>query len=416
MQNKIKSDDYENYKFALPLRFLFGRKKDRFILEELQKRHPRFSNKYCIDSKLFLSKGKINADVIVMNKSKLAEYYKRLGNSVSGFAFEGMRHKWFYNKKFFLGVLGFVFSLCILVVIFETKKNIEKNRNENIQKENVENVLNLKVKTEIGEIDFEMVKAENNELLNTFFGCFSEKEGKIGNLEIILQNEKFKFLSDVKNMFPEDFSKDNRFLVSSVKYDNAVPLMNVSFDQNLKIISKEEINLKDDSIINVQSEIRNHLIINKVNLIEENRKIDDSEIIFRFAAKSIKSLFEGISEILERNHYLVSHLKVKVNQNETFFLEMTFQKSMNSEVFLDINEISHHEELFLGGFENKDVSKSEKNPAAKNLENEKKQIKKDLGLNSHYKKIGEVKKENNTTIIFYKTEEGKIIQSEIKGN
>lgn len=201
-----------------------------------------------------------------------------------------------------------------------------------------------------------------------------------------------------------------------MKYDNAVPLMNVSFDQNLKIISKEEINLKDDSIINVQSEIRNHLIINKVNLIEENRKIDDSEIIFRFAAKSIKSLFEGISEILERNHYLVSHLKVKVNQNETFFLEMTFQKSMNSEVFLDINEISHHEELFLGFFENKDVSKSEKNPAAKNLENEKKQIKKDLGLNSHYKKIGEVKKENNTTIIFYKTEEGKIIQSEIEGN
>ena len=71
----IKRADYEKYQLVLPYRFLFGRKKQRFIYSELEKMHPCFSDEFCFDSTIkgFSKKGALS-DVMVIHKYTLAEY------------------------------------------------------------------------------------------------------------------------------------------------------------------------------------------------------------------------------------------------------------------------------------------------------------------------------------------------------
>ena len=62
----IRSSDYE-----------FHRK---FIIGELEKRHPRFSGSCCYDAKYCVEKKKLMAEIVVMEKSSLAQYKNAGGN------------------------------------------------------------------------------------------------------------------------------------------------------------------------------------------------------------------------------------------------------------------------------------------------------------------------------------------------
>ncbi|MDR1786006.1 MAG: hypothetical protein LBR23_06050 [Spirochaetaceae bacterium] len=70
----IDEKDYEQYCFQLPQGSRFGRNKDRFVREQLQKLHPCFSETCCIDCRYVLDKGRLAARVVVMEKAVLARY------------------------------------------------------------------------------------------------------------------------------------------------------------------------------------------------------------------------------------------------------------------------------------------------------------------------------------------------------
>ena len=50
----IQKECFEKYQFPIPVKYLFCNKKNRFIVEELKRRHPCFSNKDAYDSKITL--------------------------------------------------------------------------------------------------------------------------------------------------------------------------------------------------------------------------------------------------------------------------------------------------------------------------------------------------------------------------
>ena len=49
---EINTKDYDVYALHLPVSVLFGKKRERFLVTELGKRHPCFSDEFCFDSKL----------------------------------------------------------------------------------------------------------------------------------------------------------------------------------------------------------------------------------------------------------------------------------------------------------------------------------------------------------------------------
>ena len=70
----VKKSDYEKYSIILPFKFLLGKRRKKFIFKEREKLHPCFSDEYCFDSKILYKNWKFFADVLVMNKMKLASY------------------------------------------------------------------------------------------------------------------------------------------------------------------------------------------------------------------------------------------------------------------------------------------------------------------------------------------------------
>ena len=68
--------DYDFYSFDYPLSKVgFAKeKRNSFICSQLEKMHPCFSDDCCFDYKLRLNKNKLRADVVVMQKFRLAEY------------------------------------------------------------------------------------------------------------------------------------------------------------------------------------------------------------------------------------------------------------------------------------------------------------------------------------------------------
>lgn len=80
-KNYVRQEDYDFYSIRLPLRVAVSRRRKSFILRELERIHPKVSSSCFVKSWLRLKKGKIQADVAVMEKSLLARYKNKFPGS-----------------------------------------------------------------------------------------------------------------------------------------------------------------------------------------------------------------------------------------------------------------------------------------------------------------------------------------------
>lgn len=124
----ISSSDYELYKIPLPWSFLLKRKGKMLILSELEKMHPRFSGNCCFDTRFFLEKKQLVADVVVMEKARVAEY-KNSGGLL--YIDNGAKRNVFAERTlvfrlltiFLLSMAGFL-SLRIVMSLFLSDRNM----------------------------------------------------------------------------------------------------------------------------------------------------------------------------------------------------------------------------------------------------------------------------------------------------
>ena len=110
--NTCNSKDYDFYTIMFPFKAILRQKKEKLIYAELEKLHPCFCDDCCFDSKLRLQKGWVKAEVIVMQKLKLAEY-KGAGKRI--YIPEVRGKQFFVNKK-----IGKVMFFCIVLLILLT--------------------------------------------------------------------------------------------------------------------------------------------------------------------------------------------------------------------------------------------------------------------------------------------------------
>ena len=79
--------DYDFYSILIPVQGIIKKWRDKYLYAELVKRHPCFSDSCCYDSRLRISRQGIFADVVVMQKFRLAEY---LANHAQALRFVGV--------------------------------------------------------------------------------------------------------------------------------------------------------------------------------------------------------------------------------------------------------------------------------------------------------------------------------------
>lgn len=141
-KNYVQKEDYDFYSIKLPLKIAFSGKRKSFILRELEKIHPKVSSSCFVRSWLHLKKGKLQADVAVMEKSLLARYKKQFPGSVL-YLPEKKREPISGGKKkisIFLSlalllIAGF-FSAKIVLDIFAQQKKVNEKKPVLISNEN----------------------------------------------------------------------------------------------------------------------------------------------------------------------------------------------------------------------------------------------------------------------------------------
>lgn len=147
-KNYIKKEDYDFYSIEMPLKIAFSRKRKNFILRELEKMHPKLTASCFIKSWFRLKKGKIQAFVAVIEKNLIAGYKKQfsLGNlyipEKGKFVLSGSKYSIFAG--IFLLLIAGIFSGKMIYETFFQKKKIsadEKLSLSNDKKINSEAIL-----------------------------------------------------------------------------------------------------------------------------------------------------------------------------------------------------------------------------------------------------------------------------------
>ena len=207
--NPLKKEDYERYFIKVPWNLILGKKKNKFLCSELEKMHPCFSEDCCFDSRILLKKKEICADVVVMDKIKLADYRYRFAGKKIALEENGKRFVFCERKEkmvvFFAVILGLITLFITGTLFIRNRKNEKKGADviENVEK-------NL----------FEEKNEENILGVGKFCKSLSElifQKGEITSFEWdtdgYFENVKFS----VKNIYPEDFLdfKENLIFSSS---------------------------------------------------------------------------------------------------------------------------------------------------------------------------------------------------------
>lgn len=184
----INRKDYDLYRISFPWKNIFLRQKNTLI-EELEKLHPRFSASCCYEARYRLRQKKLMAEVVVIEKSRLAKYKAQGGRLYLDSA---VRRRVFSEKKIFrsgimiLLLLTALFLSARIIHIFPLDNSDEKitrfqeimaaeARGTGANTENDENTANL-----FEEVEPMLV---NESLIPEIFLSVSRHGGKISDFK-----------------------------------------------------------------------------------------------------------------------------------------------------------------------------------------------------------------------------------------
>ncbi|MBQ8211689.1 MAG: hypothetical protein IJZ27_04070, partial [Treponema sp.] len=185
----VKKSDYENYSINLPFNFLLGKRRKKFIFKELEKLHPCFSDEYCFDSKILYKNWKFFADVLVMNKMKLASY--RFDNPKVKLHTEENEKRIIFNKHNYLCLIFLLVFICcfwIAIIYVLNGKKAQTRSFSDIQKDFVEVEQNL---------------AEVGDVCNKLFETVKKTKGVIKNFSWENKNSFENLILSVDEVFAE---------------------------------------------------------------------------------------------------------------------------------------------------------------------------------------------------------------------
>ena len=396
--NVLKKYDYEKYQIIMPFTAIAGKKRKQFLCSELEKMHPCFSDEYAFDSEIKkISRKGLSTDVLVMNKFKLAEYEGKRRFSGSGFYIndkedvmsENLRHRYFVNKKWKITVWSIIG--CSLIGCIGLISGVLASVSGELKSNNQETAFEV---TEAVPVE-ENIKSDSL-YEKDFFEAVTSASGIIKNFEWKFKDFSKTIRAAVRGIYPEDLSVIHD---STVVYENGIPQMNLFFTH---IIPKKE------NLVNLETVLSNSDFNKKLRetitkygavLKEENAPPYHIEFICNDSDKT-KKLFAELAQIIRDDNRTVTYVSLNPIDVQKIQAGISIETIPLPETGFDLNLISENLKLF---FDNSVVNKVYKTGTVVRTDG--------AELNVHV--IGEIKRADNSIVVFYKTPEGKI-QKRIK--
>lgn len=405
----VKKSDYENYSINLPFKFLLGKRRKKFIFKELEKLHPCFSDEYCFDSKILYKNWKFFADVLVMNKMKLASY--RFDNPRCKLHTEENEKKLiFVEKKKYIHILcSFLFVFFILGIVFLIHFRNEKK-------------LAMK-KTEIVEKEFKQNEVSQNrgDACKLIFDAIDKCDGKISNFSFENSSFSENVIVSVNDIFAEEIlGADSKIEVSSISYLNNVPNLRLHHSSKTKQLDIAPAVYSD--YLAFLSKFRSLLINSKCKIVEENN--NPFTIRFSFEIEQFEELFNKIAALFNVELFFCPTLSITKGQVFTVYLKIenalpifsngkennsSINSTQNFNVFAflaqnkklfftraELSALSQKEKLLL-------QNQKQKQPSKIYLKN----VKQNASKNND-KIVGKIKNKDGTSNVFYKSNNKKI--------
>ena len=412
----LKDFDYEKYQLVLPYRFLFGRKRQRFIYSELEKKHPCFSGEFCYDSTIRkVSKKGFVSDVMVIHKNKLAEYEAKRYLSASGigritgtgFLVDfSTRRRFFVNEKLkrvFAVSCFFVIAILILFVLTGVLRLTGRTKEESIQKPGFVEEQPVPAVDDVEE-SFSL----RREVCEKFFNCINAAGGRVLTFRWEILNGSEILEAKVKGVFPEQL---DGFDMPDVSYEAGIPMIQVCRVVPVrawKSAFKNGVRVGDMTEGRFDAEfyksVRKALTVNGAVLKEER----PSPYLIRFSCneKVMGTLFADVAGCFADAGVEVCSVRVMAASGSSSGTQSgDFEISIGGvgaapAPGIDLAVVGENTGVF-GEIKNQPKSSSQN--VKQNLPAKNKIMKKTEG-----QKIGEIKTSEGKVIVFYKTSEGKI--------
>ncbi|MBO4638160.1 MAG: hypothetical protein J5710_00215 [Treponema sp.] len=384
------ADDYDFYTIPFALKYLKHTNRDRYLYSELEKLHPCFSDDCCFDARFRFEKSRLMADIVVMQKYKLAEYKNQKKkiyiSERKGYAFFEKQT----TKNVMLLSCTFFILTCLTCLVFNKNRSVPRNipKDEKVaQTEPVNTVENYVTGAEI-------------------FNYIATLEGKIYGFIWSSDGYVEKLTFNLKGVFPEQIDhfqfQQNSIHAdfSSVVFEDNLPVFTASF--SVKKIPWE----MSEAISNNQyrSELRDLIKQNEIELLEETINPFSLRIVI---IQNQQQAYETLLNFLIEKKLSVSEIKIMKSQvdgiNKT-------KNQLKLELLFSKESFSSTENLYMSLLQNSKVfCETESNAMFTETVNNKKieSIKTQSGKS--LVKIGKVLKQDGSVIEYYKDDNGKII-------
>lgn len=373
MVTRLQPGDYDQYEIKIPMKYLIGKKKEIFLIKELEKRHPCFSESFVFDAKFKIKKAGIISCVTVMKKNLLNKI--RIKNK--GFIINDQGKIVFADKNKWLAI-----SLPVILILFIVIFFAGKNKKTLVQSKVNEFNSNEE------ETDFKVPDNEN--FISVFLSEISRTNGKL---------EKFCWKTDSYSEFVtgnlincvpyeiESLVKNADAEISEINYTGNEP--GFSFRKNFKT---SFLHVSENYLL--QSEISE-----KVNRILKSEKIENFKESFkplRFEFQGNINLLKKIEKEFRESGWALTELQICKNQDEKYSFVISFSDQIITETGVKIlSWISETEKIFqIPGTEKDHVGMFPEETAIKVLNDK--------------KRIGEIKHSGGKTTVFYKNQKGNI--------
>ncbi len=408
--NVLRKNDFEKYEVLLPFSAAIGRRRKSFLCSELEKMHPCFSDEFCFDSTVRkIGKKGLFTDVLVISKRKLAEYEGKRNFTGAGFFAERMKHRFFVNTR--LRLVGIAAIACALVIVVSLiYGKVFGNNGSIISDELIKASVSISEKPAVSTPEITVTAA--SPISNMFFEVLKNSDGKISFFEWKIDGFTETLSASVRGIYPEDLSvlkefKNRNKVEEFVSYENGSPVMKLFYSQKFSVL-KVNIEEKSDLLPDVQiietsdfnKSLRNIISVNNGVLTEEKAPPYHIEFTCAFDFE-VKKIFQEIAELINSGKRRITELTVNCMKDGKCSVGISIEPESPEKLpGFDLDFLSENMKAF------ESINKKKSSPVTSS-------VKQSSTLfispqNKFLKKIGEIKSSDNTTVVFYKNENGKI--------
>ena len=399
--NVIKKNDYEKYEILIPFPSLSGKRRNQFLCSELEKRHPCFSDEYAFDKVLKrIGRKGVYSDVLVINKQKLAEYERKRSLSGTGFFIDEKqngnklkaRHRYFLSSKWKITQWSFIaFIIIVLTGILCGKlAGNSLSVSTNTFDSEVTNINSAVIENKLESIQDTSID------IKSLFEVVGAGDGKISRFEWKSDGYIQRLKANISGIFPEQFSDFSNYIEDSIIYEKGIPQFTISWS---KRILQNNNNTKSVKAVlsnsDFNKEIRNTILKNGAVLKEEKAPPYHIEFILTEGMSS-ELLFKELSKIIQDDNRSVTEISLIQTGSQQMRAGLSITEFSFSGTTFDLENIADNLKLFYRG--------KEKQITGNYVAAEPKE--KNLFRNNTI--LGEIKRPDNSSIIFYKDKDGKV--------